>query len=90
MDPTTPLDLVIKNVRLVRPRRPEVGTVDLGVKDGRFARIASEIPTAGTEVYDARGRLTAQVTATFLRGRLAWDSGRVVGGARGRYIRRPA
>ena len=90
MDATTPLDLVIKNVRLVRPRRPEVETVDLGVKDGRFARIAPEIPTAGTEVYDARGRLTGQVTATFLRGRLAWDSGRIVGGARGRYIRRPA
>ena len=58
MDPTTPLDLVIKNVRLVRPRRPEVETVDLGVKDGRFALIAPAIPVAGgAEVYDARGRL---------------------------------
>ncbi len=58
MDATTPLDLVIKNVRLVRPRTPEVATLDLGVRDGRFARIAPEIPVAdAAEVYDARGRL---------------------------------
>ena len=53
-----PLDLVIKNVRVVRPGRPEVERLDLGVKDGRFARIAPEIPAAGAaEAYDARGRL---------------------------------
>jgi allantoinase len=53
-----PLDLVIKNVRVVRPRRPEVERLDLGVKDGRFARIAPDIPVAeAAEVYDARGRL---------------------------------
>jgi allantoinase len=34
--------------------------------------------------------LTGQVTATFLRGRLAWEAGHVVGPARGRYIHRPA
>jgi allantoinase len=34
--------------------------------------------------------LTGRVTATFLRGSLAWEHGRAVGPARGRYIRRPA
>jgi allantoinase len=33
--------------------------------------------------------LTGQVTATFLRGEPAWEDGRVVGPARGRYIPRP-
>jgi len=52
------LDLVIKNARVVRPRRPQVERLDLGVKDGRFARIAPDIPVAdAVEVYDARGRL---------------------------------
>jgi allantoinase len=52
------LDLVIKNVRVVRPRRPQVERLDLGVKDGRFARIAPDIPVAdAVEVYDARGHL---------------------------------
>jgi hypothetical protein len=30
------------------------------------------------------------VTATFLRGELAWEHGRVVGPPRGRYIARPS
>jgi allantoinase len=33
--------------------------------------------------------LTGQVTATFLRGRLAWENGALVGAGRGRYIARP-
>ncbi|HET7876388.1 MAG TPA: dihydroorotase family protein [Methylomirabilota bacterium] len=57
MAPLPPLDLVIKNVRVVRPHRPAVDLLDLGVKDGRFARIAPEIPVADAkEVFDA-GRL---------------------------------
>src|SRR5262245_30786298 len=52
------LDLIVKNVRVVRPHRPEVERLDLGVKDGRLARIAPEISAAeALEVYDARGRL---------------------------------
>src|SRR5207302_1989862 len=51
---------------------------------------AAESPSAqGYTPFEGR-ELTGQVTATFLRGRLAWDNGRVVGAARGRYIRRPA
>ncbi|MGH7324957.1 MAG: dihydroorotase [Candidatus Rokuibacteriota bacterium] len=53
-----PLDLVIKDVRVVRPNHPAVDRLDLGVKDGRFALIAPEIPAAeAREVYEARGRL---------------------------------
>jgi allantoinase len=56
--PDARLDLVIKNVRVVRPGRPEVERLDLGVKDGRFARIAPDIPAAAAAaVYDGRGRL---------------------------------
>ena len=56
--PDRPLDLVIKNVRVVRPRRPQVERLDLGVLDGRFTRIAPSIPAADARaVYDARERL---------------------------------
>ena len=34
-------------------------------------------------------QLTGQVTATFLRGELVYEDGRVVGSPRGRYQRRP-
>src|SRR5947208_622016 len=34
------LDLLIKNVRVVRPTRPEVERGDIGVRDGRIARVA--------------------------------------------------
>ena len=50
---TQPLDLVIKNVRVVRPRQPAVDLLDLGVRDGRFARIAPGIPASDArEVFD--------------------------------------
>ena len=53
-----PLDLVIKNVRVVRPRVPRVDTLDLGVRDGRFARIEPAIEAADARrVYDGGGRL---------------------------------
>ena len=56
--PDQPLDLVVKNVRVVRPRHPRVERLDLGVRDGRFARIAPAIPAADArEVYDAHDRL---------------------------------
>jgi allantoinase len=50
-----PLDLVIKNVRVVRPNRPAVDRLDLGIKDGIFARIAPDIPAGdAAHVHDAR------------------------------------
>jgi allantoinase len=52
---TPPLDLVIKNVRVVRPGQPAVDLLDLGVRDGRFARIAPRIPAEDArEVFDGR------------------------------------
>ena len=55
-DPT--LDLIIKNVRVVRPRQPGVEHLELGVRDGRFARVAPSIPTSDARrVYDGHGRL---------------------------------
>src|SRR3990170_5000285 len=49
-----PLDLLIKRVRVVRPHRPAVDLLDLGIRDGRFARIAPEIPAAeAQQVFDA-------------------------------------
>ena len=53
-----PLDLLIKNARLVRPRRDAVETRDLGIADGRFERIEPVIDAAqAREVFDARGQL---------------------------------
>jgi len=52
------LDLVIRNVRVVRPRHEAVERLDLGVKDGRFVRISPEIPPPeAREGYDAQGLL---------------------------------
>ena len=52
------LDLLVKNVRLVRPDRAEVADSDIGVTAGRFARIAPGIdPGEAAMVVDGRGRL---------------------------------
>jgi allantoinase len=57
-DGPRPLDLLIKNVRLVRPRRPDVEWLDIGVKDGRVRQLAPDIPASrAASVYDGRGRL---------------------------------
>jgi allantoinase len=53
-----PLDLVVKRVRVVRPRHPAVELLDVGIREGRFARLAPDIPgTEAREVLDARGLL---------------------------------
>jgi allantoinase len=57
--------------------------------DRTFTVRAAESPSAqGYTPFEGQ-RLTGQVTATFLRGELAWEDGRVVGAPRGRYLRRP-
>jgi allantoinase len=56
-DPTT-LDLLIKNVRVVRPGHDAVEPRDIGVLDGRFARIEPAVDVRlAREVVDARGQL---------------------------------
>lgn len=53
-----PLDLLIRNVRVVRPNRGAVERLDLGVTNGRFARIAPEIPAKDArEAFDGQGLL---------------------------------
>jgi allantoinase len=52
------LDLIIKNVRVVRPSQEAVELLDLGIKDGKFAQIAHDIsPDLGKEVFDAQNLL---------------------------------
>jgi allantoinase len=57
--------------------------------DRAFTVRAAESPSGqGYTPFEGQ-RLTGQVTATFLRGELACDEGRVLGPGRGRYLRRP-
>ncbi len=52
-----PLDLLIKNARVVRPDG-EPTRQDIGIRDGKFELITSSIPETDAEVVvDARGRL---------------------------------
>jgi allantoinase len=56
--PNPALDLAIKNARVVRPNRNAVDLLDIGVKDGKFVRLAPEIrPEEAKTVFDARGLL---------------------------------
>ncbi|MEC4815410.1 MAG: amidohydrolase family protein [Scytonema sp. PMC 1069.18] len=52
------LDLIIKNVRVVRPSEDGVELLDLGIKDGKFAQIAPNISSdESKEVFDAQNLL---------------------------------
>ncbi len=51
-------DLLIKNVRVVRPHGNVVHQADIAVKDGRFAKVAPGIaPERAKAVHDGRGQL---------------------------------
>ncbi|MBG9390144.1 dihydroorotase [Caenimonas aquaedulcis] len=51
-------DLLIKNVRVVRPHGNTVHESDIAIKDGRFAKVAPGIDvTLSKTVHDGRGRL---------------------------------
>jgi allantoinase len=51
-------DLIIKNVRVVRPGAGAPVEADIAVKDGKFSRIAPGLlPSEAKTVYDGRGRL---------------------------------
>lgn len=53
-----PLDLLIKNARLVRAGPRAVETRDLGITDGRFTRVEPIVdPALARAVFDARGQL---------------------------------
>ena len=52
------LDLIIKNVRVVRPNKNAVDLLDLGIKDGKFHTIAPEIAASeAKEVFDGQNYL---------------------------------
>jgi allantoinase len=52
------LDLLIQNVQLVSPNSDSVVTVDIGIKDGKFARLEAGIDAAcAQEVRDGLGQL---------------------------------
>ncbi|MCA9953027.1 MAG: amidohydrolase family protein [Anaerolineales bacterium] len=49
----TELDLLIKNIRIVRPNHNVVDLLDVGIKNGRFAQIAPVIPAENAKkVFD--------------------------------------
>ncbi|MEP6825195.1 MAG: hydantoinase, partial [Ramlibacter sp.] len=51
-------DLLIKNVRVVRPHGNVVHEADIAIKDGKFAKIAPAIDAGSAkEVHDGHGRL---------------------------------
>ena len=53
-----PFDLVIKNARVVRPKRTSVDCLDIGIKDGRIAQLAPEIQAEqANEFFDAKNLL---------------------------------
>ncbi|HEX8757295.1 MAG TPA: dihydroorotase family protein [Steroidobacteraceae bacterium] len=51
-------DLLVRNVRVVRPNAGSVSVQDIAVKDGRFAAVGGALdPAAAANVADARGML---------------------------------
>lgn len=55
MSTNQPLDLVVKNVRVVRPNRQTTDLLDIGIKDGRFARLEPEIKAEeAAKVFDGQ------------------------------------
>jgi allantoinase len=51
-------DLLIKNARVVRPHGNEVHALDIGISNGKFSRIAGNIPAkAGKQIHDAKNQL---------------------------------
>ena len=51
-------DLIIKNVKLVRPNQTDVVDADIAVSGGKIAKIETAIPAEDAqEVHDAKGQL---------------------------------
>lgn len=49
-------DLLVQNVRVVRPKTDSIDTMDIAIKDGKFARIAPSIPAEeAAETVDGKG-----------------------------------
>ena len=51
-------DLIVKNARVVRPYKQSVDLLDIGIKGGKFAKLAPELAASDAhEVFDAKGLL---------------------------------
>jgi allantoinase len=51
-------DLVIKNVRVVRPQGNAVHDADIAIRNGKFAKVGGDIPAKDAkQTYDGKGRL---------------------------------
>jgi len=53
----TAYDLLIKNVRLVRPNTPTVAESDIAVKDGKFVKVGPNLGASAKQVVDGKQRL---------------------------------
>jgi allantoinase len=52
------LDLVIKNVRVVRPNKTSVDCLDIGIKDGKISRLAPDIRAdEAQQIFDGKNHL---------------------------------
>ena len=51
-------DLIIKNIRVVRPQADAIVNADIGINGGKIASIGPDLDVAvAAEVYDGQGRL---------------------------------
>jgi allantoinase len=61
---TKRFDLIIRNVRLVRPNQDTIETTDIAIRDGKFARIGPDLDPAMAETTVDGGGLLAFPGAT--------------------------
>src|SRR5204863_3775397 len=54
---TTTYDLLIKNVRVVRPGESAPREADIAITGDKFARVAPNLGTEAKTIYDGKGRL---------------------------------
>lgn len=58
MSTTPAFDLLVRDVRVVRPNGNAVHAADIAVRDGRIVRVApGQDPASARQVYEGRGRL---------------------------------
>jgi allantoinase len=51
-------DTLIKNVQIARPGASSLENADIGIRDGRFAKIAPDLdPATANRVFDGKGRI---------------------------------
>lgn len=51
------LDLIVRDIRVVRPDHEDLEKADIGIADGRFVQVAASIDAESADEIDGRGRL---------------------------------